>query len=158
MPAGELFIKLAEVPQTDVVLGRVANGQTWYDAFVRYGVSFEDGAISALRTLPTMKELVENKNRLRHGKQVLRTTARMDEMDYTLPFHIVASSKEDFESKYNSFRAEVLQAGYFDIRTSWISDATYKFTYQSCTQLTQFRGEMAVFSLKVNEPDPSDRD
>ena len=124
MPAGELFIKLAEVPQTDVALGRVTNGQTWYDAFVRYGMSFEDGAISALRTLPTMKELVENKNRLRHGKQVLRTTARMDEMDYTLPFHIVASSKEDFESKYNSFRAEVLQAGYFDIRPSWISDAT----------------------------------
>ena len=148
---------MAEEPQDNPSLGKLATGVSWYDAFVRYGISFEDGAISALMSFPSMKENVENKNRLIHGKRVLHGKARFDEADYTLPFHIVARNREDFFEKYNAFKSEVLSHGYFALRSAYIPDETFRLEYQSCTQLTQYRGEMAVFNLKVNEPEPTNR-
>ena len=39
----------------------------------------------------------------------------------------------------------------------FISNVWYRCIYLSCTQFSQFIREMAKFSLKLNEPDPSDR-
>ena len=58
----------------------------------------------------------------------------------------------DFEER------KVLAKGKFEIKTKYQPNVVYRLVYLSCTQYRQFMQEMAVFSLKVSEPDPTDRE
>ena len=127
------------------------------DAFERYGINLEDGALSTLMTPPPLKEFVESKSRLQHGKKVIAKSPKYDEREITLPFHLIAKSKEEFFQKYNLFCDEVLAHGKFELKTRYQPGIVYRLVYLSCTQFRQFIREMAVFSLKVSEPDPNDR-
>ena len=129
-----------------------------HDAYTWWGLSFEDGAYSALLTPAPMKEYVENKSRLRHGKTVMAEHTKIDERSLTLPFHITASSENDFLTKYGNFCSEVLAQGVFSVRTKFQPTVGYRLVYDSCTQFRQFMNRMAVFSLKATEPDPTNRD
>ncbi len=128
-----------------------------YDAYTRYGINLEDGALSALMTPAPLKDMVEGKSRLRHGKTVVTDSAKYDSREMTLPLHLIAKDKEEFFQKYNLFCEEVLAKGKFEIRTKYQSGVVYRLVYLSCTQFRQFMQELAVFSLKVEEPDPTDR-
>ena len=127
------------------------------DAFERYGINLEDGALSALMTPPPMKEFIESRSRLKHGKTVIAKVPKYDDREITLPFHLIAKSKAEFFTKYNLFCEEVLVNGKFELKTKFQPDVVYRLVYLSCTQFRQFIREMAVFSLKVSEPDPTDR-
>ena len=127
------------------------------DAFSRYGINFEDGALSTLMTPSPMKEFVENKSRLRHGKTVIAQSPKIDSRDMVLPFHLIAKSKTEFFQKYNLFCSEVLANGAFYVETKYQPGVVYRLVYLSCSQFRQFEREMAVFTLKVNEPDPTNR-
>lgn len=142
-----------------------------YDAFTRWGINLEDGAISALMTPAPMKDFIENRSRKAHGKQVITKLPRYAERELTLPFHIIAKTKEEFFYKYNLFCNEVLSQGAFTLKTKYqpqmtlsvggetktIPEVVYHLIYISCTQFREFISEMAVFSLKVSEPDPTNR-
>lgn len=127
------------------------------DAFERYGINLEDGALSTLMTPPSMKEFIESKSRLHHGKKVIAKLPKYDAREITLPFHLIAKSKDEFFQKYNLFCDEVLAPGKFELKTRYQPDVVYRLVYLNCTQFRQFIREMAVFSLKVSEPDPTDR-
>ncbi len=133
------------------------------DAYDNWGINFEDGALTALMTPPALKEFIESNSRLAHGKVVLtedimhNTLARYDARDITLPFHMIANSKEDFMEKYNDFCQNVLSEGSFSLKTKYIPNVVYRLIFVSCTQFRQFDQRMAVFSLKVQEPNPADR-
>lgn len=126
------------------------------DAYTTWGMSFEDGALSALMTPAPNKELIQNKSRLTHGKSVITTNVKVDEREISLPFHIVASSKADFFSKYNSF-CSVLAGGVLDVSSKYQSGVVYHLIYLSCTQFGEYQRDMAKFVLKVCEPDPTNR-
>lgn len=127
------------------------------DAFERYGINLEDGALSTLMTPAPMKEFIEVKSRVRHGKNIITKEPKYDSREITLPFHIISKSKSEFFQKYNLFCDEVLAKGKFEIKTKYQPNVVYRLVYISCTQFRQFIQEMAVFSLKVSEPDPTDR-
>lgn len=127
------------------------------DAFERYGINLEDGALSTLMTPSPLKEFIENKSRLKHGKTVITKSPKYDSREITLPFHLIAKSKTDFFNKYKLFCDEVLSKGAFELKTKYEPGVVYKLVYISCTQFREFIREMAVFSLKVSEPDPSNR-
>ena len=127
------------------------------DAFERYGINLEDGALSTLMTPPPLKEFVESKSRLQHGKKVVVNSPKYDDREMTLPFHLIAKSKTEFFQKYDLFCKEVLAPGKFESKTRYQPDVVYRLVYLSCTQFSQFIREMAVFSLKVSEPNPTDR-
>lgn len=127
------------------------------DAFERYGINLEDGALSTLMTPSPMKEFIESKSRVRHGKSVIAKEPKCDSREITLPFHLIAKSKDEFFEKYNLFCEEVLAKGKFELRTKYRPEVVYRLVYLSCTQFRQFMQEMAVFSLKVEEPNPADR-
>ena len=129
-----------------------------YDAYERYGINLEDGAISTLMTPAPMKEYIESKSRLRHGKTIVTTLSKYDSREITLPFHLIAKSKAEFFEKYNLFCSEVLANGKFELSTKYQSGIVYRLVYVSCTQFSQYNRELAVFSLKVEEPDPTDRE
>lgn len=128
-----------------------------HDAYTDYGISLEQSAMSAILTPPPMKAVIESKYRKRHGKNVVNKTPRYDERDVTLAIHINARTKDEFFSKYAKFCDEILSTGELKIKTSYQPDVLYRFNYVSCTQFSEFNLEYAAFSLKLNEPDPSNR-
>lgn len=126
------------------------------DAYTTWGMFLTDTAISALMTPPPMKDNVENASRLENGKRVDLSSPKVDERDVTLPFAMTAASKDTFLSNYESLCAE-LANGSIVLRTKYQPNVYYRLVYTSCTQYSQFVMGLAKFTLKLNEPDPTNR-
>lgn len=138
MPKGELYI----------------NGKDAYDA---WGIGLDDTALTALLTPPAAKSLPENSSRLRDGKTFVEGLPRkVAERDLVLPIHLTAPNEEAFFTRYASF-CEELSKGKLEISTKYQPSVTYRCEYLSCSQFTQFMRGIAWFSLKLNEPDPTNR-
>ena len=139
---GELFIKTSRTGG-------------WYDAYTRWGLSLEDGALSRLMTPPPHKEPVSNKNVMMDGISVVQDQFFADVRSVSLEMHIVAPRKDVFWARYASFCTEVLNEGYIDLVTRYEPTKVYHFLYSDCTQFTEFQETMAKFTLSLNEPNPS---
>lgn len=126
------------------------------DAWLEWGISLEDEALSALMTPPSVKDFVESASRLSHGKRVIVARPRLDSRDVTVGFHLCASTRAEFFARYASFCAE-LAKGSLAVWTEFQPDVEYHCVYSSCTQYSAYTGRLAVFSLRLTEPDPSDR-
>ena len=126
------------------------------DAYTRYGIDFEAGAVAALLTAPALKAVIENESRLEDGTRTI-VVPRKSKRELTLSFHLLAPSEEEFYRRYNLFCKEVLEKGTFNLRHALIPHVTFSLVYNSMTQLTQFAQRMALFSLKCTEPNPSNR-
>lgn len=137
MPKGELYI----------------NGK---DAYTEWGISMDSSALSALMTPAGMKERVENQSRMEHGKRVLNTMPKIASRDVTVSFNLSASTETMFFSRYSAFCTE-LAGGSLHIRTKYQPTTVYRMLYVSCSQFTQFMRGIAKFTLKMEEPNPSDR-
>ena len=87
----------------------------------------------------------------------MKHNPRVDEREITLPFNMSAIDSDTFMTNYAKFCEEVLATGELVIRTRFQPNVWYRCIYLSCTQFSQFIRKMAKFSLKLNEPDPSDR-
>lgn len=127
------------------------------DIYKQYGAFIDAQGISALLTPPAQKDRLQYNSRLQHGKQVDTTHNRLADRDLTLTLTITARDEAQFLDRYAAF-CELLKAGTLNISTNIYSDVVYRCNYISCTQFTQFYTQMAKFSLKLNEPNPSDRD
>lgn len=138
MPKGQLYI----------------NGK---DAYLTWGVIMDDTALSTLMTPAPNKEFISNKYRSKDGKRIIKHNPRLDERDITVGFSMGAKTKEAFLANYAKFCEDVLANGEMTINTSFQPSIYYRCVYVSCTQFSQFMRELAKFSLKLNEPDPSDR-
>ena len=126
------------------------------DAYEEWGISMDTQSLSALMTPPPNKTLPENKSRLRNGKEVAKVARKVDERDVTLTINLTAPTEEEFIDRYARF-CEVLAEGVLRINTQYQPGVYYNFEYQSCNQFTQFMRGIASFSLKLNEPDPTNR-
>lgn len=126
------------------------------DAQAEWGVTLESSGLSALMTPAPIKEFVENKSRLSHGKQVLTSYPRVDERDVQLTLFISSKDVDSFFMKYGAFVAE-LQKGPISIRTKYEATTLYRMIYMSCVQFSQFNGRLGKFVLKLNEPNPNNR-
>lgn len=128
------------------------------DAYVEWGVSMDTSSLSALMTPPPVKDLPGNKSRLNDGKQVLydASLVKYDERSITLTLNLTARNEADFFSRYTAF-CEELKVGKLEIRTKYQPDVVYKTIYKSCSQFSQFMRGLAHLSLKLDEPNPADR-
>lgn len=142
MPHGELKIYL--------------NG-TAYDAYDTWGVSMDSTALSALMTPAPLKEMIENKVATENGKRVIRTNRPLDERTLTLGINISAPNKTAFLSRYSAFCSQVLAQGRIDLSTVYQPGVVYHLDYLSCQSFGEYRQELGKFSLRVVEPDPSNR-
>lgn len=138
MPKGELYI----------------NGK---DAYTEWGVSMTTTSMSTLLAPAPNKEPIENKSRAQHGKKIVPTPARKDERDLNLILNMTARDDEEFFARYYSFCKE-LDGGIIEIRTKHQPNVCYRTIYRSCQQYTQFIRRIATIGLKLNEPDPTNRD
>lgn len=127
------------------------------DAYTEYGIFMDDTALSTLMTPAPNKEFISNKYRSKDGKSVIRHNPRLDEREITIAFNMSAKTSDEFLSNYGKFCEEVLATGQVTIHTSFQPTVWYRCIYLSCTQFSEFMRELAKFSLKLNEPDPTDR-
>lgn len=126
------------------------------DAYITWGISMDNTALSDLMTPPSNKTFIENESRLEHGKCVIAADPKLDSRNLTLQINLTASDEEQFFERYNSF-CEVLAAGKLEIETKYQPGVVYKTIYQSCSQFSQFMRGIGKFTLKLSEPNPNDR-
>lgn len=126
------------------------------DAYMEWGISMDDTSLSALMTPPPNKELIENKSRLKHGKQVIADNIKMDERSLTLQINLTSPTKDVFFERYSLF-CEELKKGKLDIKTKYQPEVLYRTIYVSCNQFSQFMQGIGKFVLKLNEPNPENR-
>lgn len=126
------------------------------DAYTTWGISMDTSSLSALMTPPPNKEFIENSSRLEHGKRVITSSPKVDARDVTLTINLTAKNEQQFFDRYLSFCSE-LETGVLNIKTSFQPNVVYRMIYLSCSQFTQFMRGIASFSLKLNEPNPKDR-
>ena len=127
------------------------------DVYTEYGISMTQQGLSALMTPAPMKALIERNSRLINGKRLVNKNNRKDSRDITLPIQLFARNPQDFFNKYNRFCDEILSAQYLEIRTQYQPNVLYRTYYQSCSQFSEFITECAFFSLRLIEPDPTNR-
>lgn len=126
------------------------------DAYAEWGISLDDTSLSALMTPPPNKELIENSSRLEHGKRVITDNVKVDERNLTLQINLTAPTKDLFFDRYLSFCNE-LKTGTLNIRTKYQPAVLYRTIYVSCNQFSQFMQGIGKFVLKLNEPNPENR-
>lgn len=129
------------------------NGQ---DAWTTWGICMDDTSLATLMTPPAAKDYPSNKSRLESGTRYLTDNPQTKERDITLKIQLVAISKAAFYSRYEAF-CSVLRGGKIDISTRFQSGVVYHCLYNSCSQYTQYTGKIAKFSLKLTEPNPTNR-
>ncbi len=125
------------------------------DAHSTWGCFLEDGSRDKLITGVPLKEFIENKSRLEHGKRVLYSSAKQDERDVELVFCFI--KKGSFVSNYRSFMEEMYKG---EVKLHYVDDEineTYHLTYQGCRNLNtvQYAGKV---SIRFNEPNPANRE
>lgn len=143
-----------------------------YDAAARWGVTLGDGSLSALMTPAPMKDYITNESAATAGKIIANSTAAMpkpDSRDVQLTVYVHARRAQDtvgtdgtvaekgFYTRYAEFVAE-LQKGAITLRTRYQENVYYRLYYVSCSQFSQFNGRLGKFTLRLNEPNPTDRD
>lgn len=128
------------------------------DAYTEWGISMDTSSLSALMTPAGNKDLPENKSRLEHGKRVVDDASiiKVDERQLTLTINLTARTEEEFFTRYSSFCNE-LATGKLDINTKYQPDVMYRTIYKSCNPFSQFMRGIAHFSLRLEEPNPKDR-
>lgn len=65
------------------------------DCYTTWGISMDTSSLSSLMTPPPLKEFIENKSRLEHGKRVLSSNPKIDERNITLTFNLTAKRKKN---------------------------------------------------------------
>lgn len=136
-------------------------GELWIngvDAYMRWGVSLSDTALSALMTPSSNKAYITNKSRLEHGTRVILNDIKVDERSVSISINLTAKDEQDFFNKYNLFCKEVLAGGKIDIKTKYQKGVEYHMVYESCSQFSQFMRGIGKFTLKLTEYNPNNRD
>lgn len=130
----------------------IINGK---DAFTEWGVSLSQTALTTLMTPSEMKEYIKTTARTESGSRLVNN-ATINERTITLDLHLVAVDEAAFLKQYAAF-CDVLAGGELTIRTRWQPNVIYRLFYQSCSQYSQLINGLAKFSLKVIEPNPTNR-
>lgn len=126
------------------------------DMWETWGAALGKGAYEALLTPSPAKELISNKSRLEHGKRVITTNMRVDERDLTISVFVCGTDKMDFLLKYKAF-VDQLSSGLIELKVSDLR-TTYRLLYLSCSSYGDYGGNKAKLVLKLNEPNPKNRE
>ncbi len=128
------------------------------DAYTFLGVRMGEGFLDVLGASSPMKEFIENKSRLEHGKRVIINDPKIDEREITLSFTIEGNSQSDYQAKKKAFFEE-LYKGVVDIQVPANSNEIYHLIYlgKSVAYAQSLDQTFGKISAKFNEPNPANR-
>ena len=128
------------------------------DAYRQWGVRMGDNFLDSLGAAVPMKEFIENKSRLEHGKRVITTNPKLDERELTLVFTIEGGSQSDYQDKKTAFYKE-LYKGEVTLQVGDGSSDVYHLIYKRSVSYGQsIDRTFGNISVKFNEPNPADRE
>lgn len=128
------------------------------NAYTTWGVRMGDKFLDTIGASSPMKEFIENKSRLEHGKRVIVNNPKLDERDITLSFTIEGNFQSDYQAKKKAFFDE-LYKGTVDIQVPANSSEIYHLIYlgKSITYAQNLDRTFGKISMKFNEPNPDNR-
>ena len=128
------------------------------DAYTTWGVRMGEGFLDVLGASSPMKEFIENKSRLEHGKRVIINDPKIDEREITLSFTIEGNSQSNYQAKKKAFFEE-LYKGVVDIQVPANSNEIYHLIYlgKSVAYAQSLDQTFGKISAKFNEPNPANR-
>ncbi len=128
------------------------------DAYATWGVRMSDGFIDTIGASAPMKEFIENKSRLEHGKRVIINNPKVDEREITLSFTIEGNSQSDYQTKKKTFFEE-LYKGAVDIQIPANSNEVYHLIYlgKGVIYAQSLDRTFGKVSMKFSEPNPAER-
>lgn len=128
------------------------------DAWQTWGLALEGDSLNALLLPLPMKPFIENKSTQEDGKTIYPVNPHVDERDIQLSIQLLAQSQEEFVIRYRSFVTELMK-GIFKFRLVFAGiDETYYMTYLNCQQFSQYNMRCGKFILRLNEPNPANRE
>ena len=128
------------------------------DTYTTWGVRMGEGFLDVLGASSPMKEFIENKSRLEHGKRVIINDPKIDEREITLSFTIEGNSQSDYQAKKKAFFEE-LYKGVVDIQVPANRNEIYHLIYlgKSVAYAQSLDQTFGKISAKFNEPNPANR-
>ena len=128
------------------------------DAYALWGVRMGEGFLDVIGASAPMKDFIENKSRLEHGKRVIINNPKVDEREITLSFTIEGNSQSDYQAKKKAFFDE-LYKGVVDIQVPANSNEIYHLIYlgKSVAYAQSLNRTFGKISAKFNEPNPANR-
>lgn len=131
----------------------------WLDLYTEYGISLDETAVSKLMTPAPNKQPTENTSDIMNGKRLVRDVGNVckEERNVQLSINIYGSTKSEFLNRYGRFCDEVLDKGYFDLKSVHNPNTIYRLSFVDCQQFSEYNMTLGKFSLTVNEPDPTNR-
>lgn len=128
------------------------------DAFTTWGIRMGEGFLDALGSSVPMKEFIENKSRLEHGKRVIIINPKVDERELTLSFTIEGVTTSDYQAKKKAFFEE-LYKGVIDIQVPLAGTEIYHLIYlgKNITYAQSLDRTFGKISAKFNETNPDNR-
>lgn len=127
------------------------------DAFTEWGVRMGDDFLNNIGAPAPLKDFIENKSRLEHGKRVIIDDPKLDERDVTLTFTIQGSSQTDYQSKKKAFQNE-LYKGAINIQVADSGDIYHLiYTGKSISYAQSVDRTFGKITAKFNEPNPANR-
>ena len=126
------------------------------NAYTTWGVRMGEGFLDVIGASAPMKDFIENKSRLEHGKRVIINNPKVDEREITLSFTIEGNSQSDYQAKKKAFFEE-LYKGVVDIQVPANSNEIYHLIYlgKSVAYAQSLDHTFGKISAKFNEPNPS---
>ena len=127
------------------------------NAYTTWGVRMGEGFLDVIGASAPMKDFIENKSRLEHGKRVINNP-KVDEREITLSFTIEGNSQSDYQAKKKAFFDE-LYKGVVDIQVPANSNEIYHLIYlgKSVAYAQSLNRTFGKISAKFNEPNPANR-
>lgn len=142
MPKGQLYLKSSTTKE-------------WVDAWERYSLGLENGALDALMAPAPCKKPTSNSNALTDGIACLKASiGKKDSKSLSLDIHICGGTRSEYMKRYSLFCNEILDAGYFLLKTAYQEDTVFHLLYQDCQPFQQYNLKMAKFTLSLIEPHP----
>ena len=128
------------------------------NAYTTWGVRMGEGFLDVIGASAPMKDFIENKSRLEHGKRVIINNPKVDEREITLSFTIEGNSQSDYQAKKKAFFEE-LYKGVVDIQVPANSNEIYHMIYlgKSVAYAQSLNRTFGKISGKFNEPNPANR-
>ncbi len=129
------------------------------DAWTTWGINMGNGFLDTIDAILPMKEYIENKSRLEHGKRVSVVNAKVDSREMTLGFTITGESAQDYQIKKKSFQTE-LEKGTFDVKIPALNSEVYHLIYmgKNISYALNTKRDFSKFSARFEEPNPKNRE
>lgn len=128
------------------------------DALKEWGVRMSNNFLDILGAPVSLKEFIENKSRLEHGKEMVVESPKLDERELALTFTIQGISPEDYQIKKKAFYDE-LYKGTIDIQVPDNCSEVYHLVYlgKSVSYAQSLDRTFGKITSKFCEPNPVSR-